>query len=246
MMRDLAACVFALGLAVCAPTLADADNLVTNGNFEVTTHGSGQLGYNTDATGWNISGGYTFLFNSGTADTTGATGQYGNLRLWGPGDGSNNGLPASSPTGGNYIAQDSAFQQAAISQTINGLTIGQDYLVGFWWGAAQQQGFDGPTFDKWQVTFGSQTKSTSTVNIASHGFSGWMYQTFDFKATSTSQLLSFYAVGGPPGVPPFALLDGVSVNAVAPEGSAFGLMIGGLMGVGVFARIKSLRSKKKA
>ena len=75
---------------------ARADDLVTNGSFEITTNGTGQLGYNTVATGWSSSG-YNFLFASGTADTTGAEGSAGTLMLWGPNDGSDNGLPASSP-----------------------------------------------------------------------------------------------------------------------------------------------------
>jgi hypothetical protein len=73
------------------------------------------------------------------------------------------------------------------------------------------------------------------VNIPSQGFSGWMYQTFDFTATSASENLSFLAVGGPNGVPPFALLDGVTMNAV-PEGQSMALMIAGLLGVGVCIR----------
>jgi hypothetical protein len=58
--------------------------LVTNGGFEMTTNGNGQLGYNTNATGWSVvapSGSYIFLFGPGTADTTGANGEYGGLTL---------------------------------------------------------------------------------------------------------------------------------------------------------------------
>jgi hypothetical protein len=40
----------ALGLAICVPVTVHAD-LVTNGSFEYTTNGNGQLSYNTDATG---------------------------------------------------------------------------------------------------------------------------------------------------------------------------------------------------
>ncbi len=55
---------------------AQATLVFTNGDFESTTHGAGQLGYNTNATGWtngtdgsgNI--GYNFLYTPGSADTT--------------------------------------------------------------------------------------------------------------------------------------------------------------------------------
>ena len=49
-------------LAFTASANAGPD-LVTNGGFEATTAGAGQLGFNTNATGWTVaSGGYTFLY----------------------------------------------------------------------------------------------------------------------------------------------------------------------------------------
>jgi hypothetical protein len=209
--------ITAFSLLVLAP-LGKAD-IVTNGGFE-SNGGNGQLGFNTFATDWSVPtppGSYTFLFAPGTADTTGANGEYGGVAIWGPGNGVANGLPATSPAGGYYIAQDGAFQQGAISQTLNGLTTGASYEVSFWWAAAQQEGFTGSTFNQWQVSFGSQTQSTPVANIPSQGFSGWMRQSFTFTADNTSDVLSFLANGGPgAGLPPFALLDGVSVNPV-PE-----------------------------
>ena len=176
-------------------------NLVTNGSFESTTGVNKQFDSLTTVTGWTSDNAnhnaYNFVYASGAADTVGATGQYGNVQLWGPNNGSNNGLTASSPDGGNFIAADGPFQTGAISQMINGLNIGTTYQVGFWWGAAQQKNFSGPTTEQWQVNFGGDTQYTSIVNNPSHGFSGWMYQTFDFKATSTSELLSFISHGSP-------------------------------------------------
>jgi hypothetical protein len=110
---------------------AKAD-LVANGGFESTTNGAGQLGFNTNAADWTVAaGGYDFIFASGAADTTGAIGQYGALYLWGPNNGSANGMPASSPVGGNYVAADGAYDVGAISQTINGLTAGQHQTFNF-------------------------------------------------------------------------------------------------------------------
>jgi hypothetical protein len=215
--------VATLLVALAAPARAQ---LVQNGDFETTTNGSGQLGYNTNATGWTTTG-YNFLFTPGSADTTGVTGQYGNLQLWGPNNGSANGLPATSPTGGNYIGADGDFDVGPIQQTITGLVAGQQYTLGFWWAGAQQQGYTGPTTEQFAVSFGLQTQDTAVANNASEGFTGWMHQDFTFTADGTSDVLSFLAIGTPAGVPPFSLLDGVTLSAV-PEPSDLILLGGGI------------------
>ena len=190
--------------------------------------------------------GYNFIFAAGTADTTGATGVYGGLTLWGPNNGSANGLPPSSPNGGNFVAADGDFQTEAITQTINGLKAGDKYTVSFYWAGAQQEGFTGPTTDAWIVGFGSATQETPIVNNVSHGFTGWQHQSFTFTADGASDVLSFLAVGTPAGVPPFSLLDGVSVNSVsAPEPGSVTLLVslaGLLGGLG----IRRFRKKAKS
>lgn len=236
----------ALALTLGMPAASWA-NFITNGSFDQSSNGAGQVGYNTTITGWSMasSGGYTFLFTSGSADTTGVTGQFGNLKLWGPNDGSANGLTAASPDGGNFIASDGDFQQVAIQQTLSGLTQGQNYQVGFWWAGAQQSSYTGVSTDQWQVSFGGQTQSTSIYTNPSEGFSGWMYQTFTFQADGASDVLSFLAVGTPAGVPPFSLLDGVSVQSAVPEPSTLCLMGLGLIGIGVIklrTRLRMARS----
>ncbi len=235
--------MFALASLLCLAPAAHA-NLIVNGSFESVTVNNAQLGYNSTATGWSTSG-YNFVFQSGSADTIGATGQYGNLKLWGPGDGSANGLPASSPDGGNYLAADGAFQVSPITQTLTNLTQGAKYTVSFWWAGAQQSGFTGATTDQWQVGFGAQTQSTAVVSLPSHGFSGWVQQVFTFTADGTSDVLSFLAIGTPSGVPPFALLDGVTVNAATPEPGTCLLMFSGLLaGAGVLRRKQRSQTKR--
>jgi hypothetical protein len=222
------------GMLVATPASAYVD-LVQNGDFSSSTNGAGQLGYNTDATSWSTTG-YNFLFVPNVADGGGVTSQFSSLKLWGPDNGSNNGFTDTSPTGGNFAAADGAFQVGAITQTINGLTAGDSYNLTFWWGAAQQYTYTGATTEQWQVSLGSQTLSTAVYNNASEGFSGWMEQTFSYTATSSSEVLSFLAVGTPSGQPPFSLLSNVSLQVAVPEPEMLALMGIGLLGLLVSRR----------
>lgn len=232
---------------------ANAQSLITNGGFETTTAGTGQLGFNTNATGWTSANGtgwngsqpaFNFVYAPGSADTTGAVAwDNGAVKLWGPNTGSNNGLTAS-PEGGNFIAGDGAYYEGAISQTVSGLTVGQQYTLSFWMAAAQQSGFDGANWSQWNVTFGSESFSTAVMNNPSHGFTGWQQVTQTFTASATSQVLSFLADGGPQGLPPFALLDGVSLDTpntpvVTPLPAALFFVAPALAGVFGFGRRKS-------
>ena len=214
---------------------AQAVNLVVNGGFEATTNGKGQLGFNTNATGWTNVNGYTFLYTPGTVDSSGANGESGNVSMWGTNNGGLNAIP-NSPTGGNFIAFDGGYKVTPLQQTIIGLVVGQKYDLGFDWGAAQQFGYTGATTDQWQVSLGNETHSTAIIANASHGFSGWVHQNFTFTATGASEVLSFLAIGTPNGVPPFALLDGVTLAAAVPEPSTWALMLGGVAVIGFIAR----------
>jgi hypothetical protein len=211
--------LLALALSTFA-TSAKAD-LVTNGSFELSSAVNSQLGYNgATVTDWSVPappGSFTLIYAAGAADTAGAVTPYGNVLLWGPGSGSANGLPASSPDGGNFLALDGAFQPGPLSQTISGLTAGDSYTLSFYWAGAQQTAHDGATTEQFQVSFGSETQSTAILNNVNHGFTGWQQETMTFTADGTSDVLSFLALGTPNGVPPFSLLDGVSLNAATPE-----------------------------
>jgi hypothetical protein len=221
---------------------ADSVNLVVNGDFEDTTNGAGRMGDITNATGW-VTTGYNFIFSPGTADTTGANStQYGALTLWGPNNGGDttSGILGNSPTGGNFVGADGAFEVGAITQTITGLVAGQQYSVGFDWAGAQQAGFTGNTSESWIVSLGSQSYSTTIANDISHGFTGWTHTTFTFTADGSSDVLSFLAAGTPDGEPPFSLLDGVSLTAV-PEPASMTIMGSGLAALGF---IRRRRAKK--
>jgi hypothetical protein len=146
--------------------------------------------------------------------------------------------------------------QRTMSQMISGLTVGQTYALSFDWAATQFQFVDGASFDcsgcwngpttnEMEVTFGGVTKVTSTVNVPAKGFIDWMTESFSFTIASTSELLSFLAVGAPQGAPPVALLDGVSLTGVvpgAPEPATWAMMGLGFAGLGVVA----YRRRRKA
>lgn len=219
---------------VASPALA---NSFTNGGFETLTAGPGQLTNNTVASGWTVAnGGYTFAFASATGDTTGSNGQFGNLSLWGTNNGGNSVLPATSPSGGNFLAIDGAFQVKPVEQVITGLTVGKTYSVGFDYGFAQQSGFNGTTIQNMSVGFAGVTKTTANFTLPSHNFSGWMHTSYDFVATSATDTLSFLAYGNLP-VPPFALLDGVSFSPdTVPEPATWAMLIAGFGMVGATAR----------
>jgi len=232
-----------------AALTANATNLVVNGSFSsLAVPGlASQIGVNSQqVTGWTSAPfafmvpGYNFVYTSGSADTTGASG----IKLWGPGDGAANGMPATSPDGGNYLALDGVFHPGALSQTINGLAVGHKYNVSFYWAGAQQFDFHGTTTEGFNVSLGSQTLSTGMVTNASHGFSGWQKTTLTFTATNSSEVLSFLATGTPIGVPPLSVLDGVSLDlqTPVPEPASLGLVLTGLAGVG---RLISRRNKAK-
>lgn len=241
-------------IATAAPSMGV--NLAINGSFEsIGIPGfSGQLGDLPQARqpgteqsvdNWTTTG-FNFVFLPGEGTTVGAYNSYDNYVTFYGTPAQNGGVsatefPATSPDGGNFVALDGAFGDGTqpFLQTINGLTTGALYEVSFFWAAAQQVGFDGDTTSALSVSFGSSTQSTPVFSLPNHDFSGWMTESFTFTADAASQTLSFLAVGTPDGLPPFALLDGVSVTQV-PEAST---SAAALLGIATFGITRRRRAK---
>jgi hypothetical protein len=233
------ACWFVFAFALTDRASA---NLVQDGDFSgltysgtlplTTTFGmfGSEAGNTLTLADWT-SHGYNFVFAPGTADSGTKTGAnsgepneapgqyntaagYGNTYLWGPGNGSANGLPATSPAGGNFLGLDGAFETGALTQTITGLTVGQMYVLKFYWAGGQQQSFTGATTEEIMASLGAQGFTTTATANGTEGFSGWMQQSFYYTATATSETLSFLAIGTPSGQPPFSLLGGVDLEVI--------------------------------
>ena len=128
----------------------------------------------------------------------------------------------------------------SLDQTVNGLTIGQTYNLSFYWAGTELFNRTGYQSIGLTGSLGGDAFATPAyLNTASAGqpgsFSGWMLENFSFTANASSEVLSFLAVGTPAGnLPPFALLDGVSLTAV-PEPSTWAMMLVGFGGLGYAA-----------
>ncbi len=238
-MRKIFSGFLGVAAAAVAVSATAATNLVVNGDFEegyqFSTEFNPYFNPGSGPTGWASQDFHAFnlYFDSKTATTVSAQTQYGNDRQM---------LATSfvaSPTGGKFVALDGdSTNSGPLLQTITGLTAGQRYAVGFDWGASQLQNREGPTTEQLRVGFGDAFRTTSIVANPSQGFQGWMHETFVFTATGTSQVLSFLSLGTPVGLPPIAVLDGVSVTAsgTVPEPATWGLMLAGFGLVGASVR----------
>jgi hypothetical protein len=218
-------------------------NLVTNGTFEATTNGNNKQlaatpvtsGETTSLTGWTSAqlgnssyGGYNFVLDSSKITTSASK-----LAL---------SSYSSTTSHGNVFASDAVYGPGALTQLINGLSIGTAYELTFDYAVGQQAGYTAVnTNNYWLVGFGKdlgsmELASTKPIDIPSGGFSGWQTATMTFTATSTSELLGFLASGGTNGAPPFMLLDNVSMSAKVPEPATLSLMLGGIGLIGFMAR----------
>lgn len=208
-----------------AATGVQAVELVTNGSFETVAAGvTGKTHFLNHVTGWSGGSNLTFIDYPGTADD----GSY--LSVYGP-------FPNHSPDGGKFVEADGlAAYSSAITQNITGLIVGQVYTLTFYQAAGQQQGFKGPTTERWKVVFGTDTQLSSQFSLPEAGVGPWQAQTMTFTAHATQQVLSFLALGTPDGQPPISFLDGVSLQGAVPEPATWALLMIGFGMVGVAVR----------
>lgn len=223
--------------AVLASGTASAANLVQNGSFELSSYRSntqfGPVFGGQGVTDWTGAGGTAleFYFFGGTQTTVSAANRFHDTKSYFYPT-----FSSLSPDGGNFVALDGdSVARGQISQSISGLTVGKQYRLSFDWGAAQFQSRKGPTTEQIQVGFGTDTASTAVVSNPSKGFTGWFTDKFIFTAKSGTEVLSFLSIGTPHGLPPEAVLDGVSLTTV-PEASTWALMLAGFSLVGIATR----------
>lgn len=236
----------AAAMAATTATAANAVEFIKNGGFETALYKTNsQFGAGFGGQGvanWTGLGGthlqfwYGFGHGAGGTPTTpadSAVNQFGDPRAY-----FYPSFNTLSPNGGAFVGLDGdPGANGQISQTVTGLTIGDTYILKFNWGAAQLANRVGATTEMLKVSFGVDTVSTPLVANPSKGFSGWINQTFKFKALSKSQTLSFLSIGTPRGLPPVAVLDGVSLTGGGvPEPASWAMMILGMGGLGVVLR----------
>jgi hypothetical protein len=237
--KSLLTAAIAVPMALAIGSAANAaTNLVTNGSFENTSYSAssqfgGQGSYfafgGQGVTGWTGNAGLEEWFKGGTQTTVPAA------NFWG--DGVQQFYPGvtTSPDGGSFVALDGdPTVGGSISQTITGLEVGKTYTLTFDWAASQLANRSGDITEQLAVTFGGQTQFTNVLSVASGGFSGWKTGKMFFTATNTSQTLTFLSLGTPVGLPPMALLDGVSLTV--PEPATWAMMIMGFGTLGLAMR----------
>jgi hypothetical protein len=239
----------AIAVALAVGTSAHATEFVQNGGFETLGAGAPASGsfefgasykYANGVANWTSASSNAFnvyFVNNGTATTTDADTRFS------PANGGEHGqflysIPGgASPQGGNFVALDGdGGYNGAITQTVTGLTVGQTYTLTFDWAAAQYADRTGATTEQIQYSLGGQTFSTAIVDNASAGSNGWFTESHTFTANNTSEVLSFLSVGTPSGLPPVALLDGVSLTGGVPEPATWAMMLVGFGGLGALLR----------
>jgi hypothetical protein len=228
----------AAGALACG-SAAQATEFVVNGHFDQDTLGTAhEFGASHDGqtlVGWTSadSNAFNLYFPVGTA--TGPTdadtrfGEHGQFLHVLPGN--------ADPDGGPFVALDGdESYNGALTQEIHNLVVGKQYNLTFFWAAAQYADRTGDTTDQLEVSLGGDTFFTSVINNPSASASNWFTVHHTFTATGADEVLSFLSHGTPSGLPPVALLDGVSLTGGVPEPAAWALMLIGFGGLGATLR----------
>lgn len=257
--------ITAAALSITLGSAAHAANLVYNGGFELVDPTWSVYGHNgaalmastgqtplspggcfctaTPALGWDYS--WEAIGNLFTADALSPAkastygGYYSNqvddaFLLY------TNGLGVD-PNGGNFIGLDGDHDRGALSQTINGLVAGKSYTLTFYQASDHYTIYNQLQKSQLHVSLGGQTELAPEMDNHLTDVNPWSKVTMNFTATSSSEVLSFTNFGNE--TPPYALLDGVSLTAGAPEPASWALMTLGVVGLGGLARRRRALAK---
>lgn len=202
------------------PTRTLAQNLIPNADFTSNTW----LIHDVDSmTDWTTSGNTYGVILAVSDPPEGYLGG-----VWVPPAEIWNTMPASTA-----LALDGGWTQS-ISQTLNSLTVGQHYTLSFDQAMWQQTGYTGPeaATGHWNITLGSDLNADSATMSADNTqnpitYALWEHMSYDFTASSTSQLLTITAVGT--GNPPILALSNLELTAT-PVPEPHGVLLVGIAG----------------
>ena len=209
-----AAAVLVFGLVGVTPSKADS---IVNGSFENPNVGGGwSLFSNGSVPGWS------------TTDSAGLI-EIDNSSVFGGG---------SSAYSGTQSLEVNANNPETVYQQVNGLTIGETYLLSWAYGNRPGSGnqamyvYFGDAIDTGWVATDKANGVTSSL--------AWNYYSFLITADATTEYLSFEGLTGQGGLPSYGNeVDAVSL--VTPEPSTWLLLLSGLGLLG-FAVLRQQRS----
>ncbi|TLD70372.1 PEP-CTERM sorting domain-containing protein [Phragmitibacter flavus] len=204
-------------LAIASVATVQAQNLVTNGSMSHPSYPLPPDPPNSHngimPTGWSSAFGSTDLFHIGTNFQNG---------------GSAFSTFVSSSDGGTFVSG-LTFPGSlgeGIQQTINGLTIGQQYLLTFEQTVSRRFASEDAW---WEVSFGSETFISDIMTTPAPGVAlPWVNQSMLFTPTASSQALIFLP-RGTTGQNTWTVLDGVSLVAVPEPTSALFVGLSGMI-----------------
>jgi hypothetical protein len=248
----LAVAAIAVSFAVADKALAGPQyvNLLTNGNFDTPPGGStvstqfGSDGY-AAMPGWTVSAvngstPFDLWWVAATASSASARTQYGNS-----GQELVSSFPGADGANPYFVSLDGdSNSSGTLAQTVAGLTIGDHYQLSFDWAATQMTTAShnpytiGVAFNLGGAALTGITgaPTTSVYSGAYGSSSAWSTVTFDFTASSASEILSFLAYGTPVGGPPVALLDNVSLEDIPEPSGIAAVGIAAMLGVVTWRR----------
>lgn len=200
--------ITAASLVLAVSSAANA-NLISNGSFESNPLGSGSWGVYSSLPGWSVyQGAGVEVQRSGTV--------------------------VNAQDGNYYVELDShgTNSNSFITQKIDGLTVGNDYNLSFFYQARTDYGMNdngidvywgGPTTNDMDLVLGIENQKASNMN-------GWEQYILTLEATAESMYIGFNADGQENTLGGF--IDNVTLTE-APEPSTLALLGLGLVAFGI-------------